>query len=373
MGCATAAALQTPSTVLWKAGAPAVVPFKRDAQGRVVVDGAVDGRPATVLLDSGAVGTIVSETLLDRTSALRVDTAIQNSQTRVERWRSIRIDVGPLSIEPPLVVVTDRTGRPDVLIGNPVFEQAVVEFDFEARTVTFHAPEAFTPPPSATALPLGRDLERMTANVSINGGPPVCVGVDLGLNGALSLAPPVVDSQSLPTDPTVITTQQIVGRDLVRAPGLKRIDRVTVAGYDLANVAAIPGGYNSSPCGSLLGTEILSGFHLYFDLSRNTLWLSPRPDLDPRFESILGITYRNTSTGMLVTAIATNSPAYSLLEIGDRVTRIEGEPVAFTLSTGEVRRPPQSASPPAPPEGEQLAPTPSPPAGGSTAEGREVG
>lgn len=277
-----------------------------------------------------------------------MDTAILNDSAWVERWRGVRIDLGPLSIEPDLVVAVDRAGRADVLIGNAVFDHMVVGVDYEARRVTFQSPAAFTPPDGATALRLGRDGRRVTSHVSINGGPDICVGVDLGFNGSLSLAPWVVESQGLKTNPAIEVTHHTVGRNPVRVPGLQRLERVTIAGFDFGNVSASPGGFDDSRCGSLLGTELLSGFHLVFDLSRDTLWLAPREDLSPRFETLMGITYRATPSGMLVTAISEASPALGVVEIGDRIVGIEGEPPAFILSSGEMRTPATAASPTAP-------------------------
>ena len=138
----------------------------------------------------------------------------------------------------------------------------------------------------------------MTAQVSINDEPPICVGVDLGFNGALALAPSVVQTLRLETNPEVDVIQEAPGREPIRTKALKRIDRVRIAGFELTNVSASLGGHTDTACGSLLGAELLSGFHLYFDFSRDTLWLTPRADLSSRFETNLGVSYRNTPTGM---------------------------------------------------------------------------
>src|SRR5580765_8008515 len=147
-----------------RAQAPAhSLPFRFVLERQIVFAMTVDGRPAEAWLDSGA-----SATILDTAYARKLGVALGPAITangiagRVSDVRLAKADLvaGDLVMRDRRVVVMDLsriariTHRPvEVLLGRDVFDEAVVDIDFEGRRLSLIPRAGFVPPRSAP-LPL---------------------------------------------------------------------------------------------------------------------------------------------------------------------------------------------------------------------------
>jgi hypothetical protein len=301
----------------------------------VLIRGAIDGKPADILLDSAAAVALVDPQLAGAGGgAGRRDL---NGQMRVDSLKTARFDLGPVSVTTDLPRVF-KSDTANGVIGRELFENAVVDLDFESSTVAFLRPAEFRPPAGALELATTRSGGMPTAQISINGGAPLCVIVDLGSTGALSLNRRAIRETALEKDPDSYSVTTLAGRKSVRSEGVKPARSVSIAGHVLKNVFVTPGGQFEDPCGSQLGVEVLSAFRLYMDVGHDRIWLAPRPG--DAFDVVLDIQYRETPTGRVVTAVRDTSPAAGQIKVGDVIVGlrvVDSHTASIALSTGDVR------------------------------------
>ncbi len=235
------------------------------------------------------------------------------------------------------------------VIGLPVFKNCVVEVDFQKHIVRLHRPEAFTYSGRGTVLPLRfsphGSFPYVATEVSIDGGAPVPASlvIDTGAGLALSLAVDSDDDLHMP-DKTVRSIMGWGASGVIRGR-TGRITSLSLGNYVLENVVTnFPDAGDMHAIASseapddvvrngLLGVKVLKRFHVVFDYANARVILEPNSDFsDPFTYSTTGIVpmpWARHAESLEVADVIGASPAKMAgREIGDRITAIDGQPIA---------------------------------------------
>ncbi len=263
--------------------------FEPRPDGRVVLPVTVDGHQTTALLDNGT-----SLSVIDRAYAGLIglephgvfpNNGVSGRQTS-GHVDAIRIEVGGVALNGLTMASLDLAGtappsRP-IILGDELFDRAVVDIDFAGHRIAFHDPARFARPRGAIEVPLTRDGDLRLVPVSVEGLPPALFEFDLGAGGAIVLAPGYARETNLPGGrPT--TLGSIVGVGGLEVETRAVLRRVTFAGVGFAEVDAHfpqtwPGGTFSNRVSGVLGATILSRFHLIVDYPHDRLYVVPNTD-----------------------------------------------------------------------------------------------
>ena len=248
----------------------------------------VDGHPVMALLDSGA-----SKSVIDKAYAASIGLESHgafanngaNGQETSGHIDGTRIEVGDLTLRLTLATLdlgaTLGPSRP-LILGEEVFNRAVVDIDFAHHRVAFRDPAHFAVPHGAVEVPLIRDGDLRLVPVSIEGGPPALFEFDLGAAGTIVLSPAYARSAHLLDGrPTSQGTIFGVGGDGIETRAVLR--KVTFAAIGFSGVDAHfpqtwPSGTFSDRVKGVLGAMILSRFHLIVDYPHDRLYAFPNPD-----------------------------------------------------------------------------------------------
>ncbi|MDQ0462281.1 hypothetical protein QO010_000029 [Caulobacter ginsengisoli] len=335
------------------ATATAPLPFEFYLGSRIYIPASVNGVETHVLLDSGAEATVLDKTwaaangIKPTGSVTAVGTG---GRAEAELASGVTIRIGDLELKDLTVVLIDlrgvekMLGRPlPVILGKEVFNDLAVSLDFQARTIAFQDPAAFTPPAGATAVPIMLVNGLRTVPVSIEGAAPVPMDFDLG-NGS-----PLLVYSAFWKPAGLLTDGRLASKGLSGAVGgLKARDLVTVRTLTFAGVTfeAVPavlfGDEAKDADGTIslgnIGMPILSRFALTTDYSHDRLWLTPLPDA-------VGKPFTKDRTGLglqppngKLQFVAPGSPADAAgLKTGDTLTAIDGKPLK-DLTTADFQR-----------------------------------
>ena len=263
--------------------------FELRPDGRVVLPVSVDGHATTALLDSGA-----SESVIDRAYAGLVglephgaypNNGVSGTQTS-GHVDGARIEVGGLALNGLSLASLDLAGtappsRP-IILGEALFDQAVVDIDFAHHRIAFRDPARFARPRGAIEVPLTRDGTLRLVPVSIEGRPRALFEFDLGAAGTIVLAPAYARETNLPgSRPT--SQGAIVGVGGPEAETRAVLREVTFAAIGFGGVDAHfpqtwPSGTFSDRVKGVLGAMILSRFRLIVDYPHDRLWVFPKSE-----------------------------------------------------------------------------------------------
>ncbi|HEY3888068.1 MAG TPA: aspartyl protease family protein [Caulobacteraceae bacterium] len=263
--------------------------FEPRPDGRVVLPISIDGHATTALLDSGA-----SQSVIDQAYAAQIGLAprgaypnngVSGRQTS-GHVDAARIEVGGLALNGLTLASLDLaeeagSARP-VILGEELFDSAVVDIDFARHRIAFRDPARFARPRGAIEVPLTRDGAVRLVPVSIEGGRAALFEFDLGAGGTLVLAPAYARETNLPgSRPT--SQGVIVGVGGLESETRAVLRQVTFAGIGFGGVDAHfpqtwPSGTFSDRVKGVLGATILSRFHLIVDYPHDRLYALPNPD-----------------------------------------------------------------------------------------------
>jgi len=174
------------------------------------------------------------------------------------------------------------SGEPwDVILGDEVFNETVVDLDFPNHRVAFRDPAGWRPPQGAIVVPLARDGDDRLTPLSLDGGPPALFLLDTGFSGNLRIAPALAQRQALlsgqPTQPVTIGA---IGGEA--AGVIANVKRLTFGGVGFAEVPALfsdtwPAATYTDRVGGLLGLGLLNQFRVIVDWPQDRLYLVPEP------------------------------------------------------------------------------------------------
>lgn len=299
----------------------------------------VNGRPAEAWLDSGA-GASVLDAAFARSLGvvLRGGIEAHGVAAGVAGARQARVDLqaGDLALSDRRVVVIDLSAvgrivpRPvQVLLGRDVFDQAVVDIDFQARKISLIPRAGFVPPGGKPAsLRPSADLRSLPITVA---GVSTEAILDLGNAGGLLLDRDFAEFHHLMRDHR-LSTELAVGADGPRESALVSLDRVQVGGVSFDGVPTVVTPGLSSRAPANIGLQLLSRFRLTIDFAGDRIWMAPYPDAVTR-------AFRKNRTGLSLTPqgpgslavdhVALGSPAArGGWKAGELITALDGQPIA---------------------------------------------
>jgi hypothetical protein len=263
--------------------------FEPRPDGRVVLPVSIDGHATTALLDSGT-----SQSVIDQAYAAQIglephgaypNNGVSGRQTS-GHVDGARIEVGGLALNGLTLASLDLdeeagSSRP-IILGEELFDRAVVDIDFARHRVAFRDPARFARPRGAIEVPLTRDGDLRLVPVSIEGRPPALFEFDLGAGGAIVLAPAYARETNLPGDRRT-SRGSIIGVGGPETETRAVLRRVSFARIGFGDVDAHfpqtwPSATFSDRVKGVLGAVILSRFRLIVDYPHDRLWVFPNPD-----------------------------------------------------------------------------------------------
>lgn len=227
-----------------------------------------------------------------------------------------------------LAAVSAVVQRPvEVILGRDVFDHAVVDIDFQSRTLELLPRETFQPP-GGQPTPLSPSGGLRTFPVRIAGVATPAV-LDLGNAGAVLMDRGFADAHRLLAGRRV-STQLAVGADGPREGLVASLDDVEVGGvaFDGVPVAATENLASTAPAN--IGLAILSRFRLTIDFAGDRLWLAPYPGAAaaPFRKNRSGLSLLPEGARLRVTHVARGSPAAAgRWRAGDVIVAIDGQPI----------------------------------------------
>ena len=238
--------------------------------------------------------------------------------------------------------------RWDGVIGRPVFKNLVVDFDFANKMLRLYPPDAFTYNGDGSELPLTiahGSFPYVDTEVSIDGGTPVpaTIVIDTGAGHALSLSVDNHDGLDLPKE----TVSGILGwgaNGVIRGR-TGRVTSLKLGGYVLRDVVtgfpdpsgmhmlAASGVLNQVERHGILGAKVLKRFRVIFDYTNARMILEPNTEFESPFTfnntGMMPLPWAAGAASIEVAHVIAPSPAQTAgIEVGDRITAIDGKPVS---------------------------------------------
>jgi len=254
-----------------------------------------DSAELDLLFDTGADIQVLYPSALKKGVRLQLDGSQNNlgsgGQTMRQTSSDNRVDISGLRWEhEPVLFIEKQADQADGIIGFTLFQDKVVELDFDQMVMTIH--EALPLHASGfarTAMPYSGTLTAVMTGFGLGGrqevGPLL---LDTGGNGTLTVNSAFASDHGLPGPLQNIGTSELrgVGPNTIRAD-LVKLPELTLAGHTLWNVpisVELPGQGEAAPPGGALFLDVLSRFNLILDYPRNQAYFKPNSRFDAPFK-----------------------------------------------------------------------------------------
>lgn len=296
-----------PSTRAISAKPVAVIPFEL-YHNRVYLPVRVNGSlPYTMILDTGAAETFVSEKVADELKLPRKGSAQVNGNgegvARFPLTKNVNFGVGDASLLEKTIVIynygdlEEHEGRMiDGTLGVNFFHKYVVKIDYAARRLSVYDPAAFAYTGTGSVIPLhilnSGTLALFDVKIAVAGEAAIDahLAVDSGTYSAVRLFRPFVEKHGLIGDGTNQFAsfgfgaggefRQVTGRvKSLEIAGIKILNPVADFSMDTKGVTAIAN-YDGT-----IGGDILRRFTVILDYSRQQIILDPNADFATPFET----------------------------------------------------------------------------------------
>jgi hypothetical protein len=230
------------------------------------------------------------------------------------------------------------------VIGRGLFQNSVVELDFDKKMISFHDPQRFKAPSGVAELPitLRQGMPFTEASVTTLSGTvvPLSLVIDIGASHALSLNTDSNPGITVPDGAVATVIGRGVSGELLGSVG--RVKSFTLAGQEFASVVtSFPESGHQNPRGmdSLngnLGIGLLSRFNLTIDYANQRFLLVPNRSFGKPFEfDMSGL--RFGGAGFRIEGLLPDSPAATAgLQTGDVVIEVDGR-AAQEIGLWELR------------------------------------
>jgi Aspartyl protease/PDZ domain len=323
-----------------------------DYGGHLYLQGKINGKATKdMILDSGAADVFISESqakILGLQSQGKVNIPGRSKTIPTAYVPNVSIQLGSLTLKDPNSVVIPQAevkgleqyfGRAiSGIIGYELFEQLVVELDYQRQTLRLHRPQTYQYQGNGQRIPLVIEGDRpyISATITPYGYPalPSKLMVDLGSNAALSLTAACGLDQRL-----IAAAPRTLRRNLATIQGadeivLARVQSLNIGSILLQQPTAILGKAKAEDCDRLsgkMGYQILRQFKVILDYPHRQLILEPRAQI-PYDYDLSGLWLEATGpqlTQYRVGAVTKKTPAATAgVKIGDRIVQINDTPAS---------------------------------------------
>jgi hypothetical protein len=322
---------------------PVTIPFVFEGN-QILVHVGVSGSPRRwFILDSGASGCIV-DTRFARELGLAVEGQAQGTgagrgTVEIRFTNNVTYAMPGLSFTIPRSYVIDFSNQRTLLgreiggvIGGDFFLKYVVSLDFERAKMTVHAPDAFTAPAGAAAIPvtIDRKTPYIVIRTKVEGQEPVETKVQIDSGSGDS-----VDVNSFAQSPQRLEVIGGVGLGQEFRVILGRGEWAELGPFRLHAPTGATGGVQ------LIGSEVLRRFHVTFDYARLRVLLTPNRFFNEPFvvdASGLDLRWSEDMQTFRVHDVSANSPAAEAgIRTNDTIVAVGNRP-ANARTIAEVNR-----------------------------------
>ena len=320
-------------------------------RGDIRMAAVVNGRPMHLLLDDGFMwdalllwGGSVDSLGLRYDRAVEIGDSAGANAIRSRQASGLSVRFPGVEFEDQTAVVTPSSSGVGALwagsegqISAAFFKHFVVVIDFDEMVITLVEPAKFRYVGRGTEVPL-RPLESgpstIPAVLDLADGRSVSVDLmlDLGYNDQLQIT--TTGEHRIPVPRRSLAAS--LGMNIQGVPTLGfvgRVARVSIGGHVLPDVlAAFVSPEHSEHAYSevMVGLGLLSRFNIAYDYPHRRMYLEPNRSFAAPFEyGMSGFASRRAADGTLeITEVYPESPASDAgLRSGDRISRIDGQPV----------------------------------------------
>lgn len=335
------------------------LPFELSSNHVYITGRVGDSRPLNILIDTGASFSVMNsrtarELGLKEVGQLEARGGGEGSQdTGLVEGVTLTLDA--LSLNDLTLWSIDLTplegleGRSlDLILGYDFISRAVLEIDYAANVVTFHAPGSFSYSGPGTRVPftLQNNHPHVRAEVLLGGREPVegTFMVDTGARMALHFNRLFVERHEVKeTAPKVLELPtQVSGVGGASRSSVARIFGLRLGGLELRGVVASLserelGALETHDLAGLIGGELLKRFRAFFDYGRQEMILEPNAQSERPFvydmSGLRLMAEGKSFETVKVQAVLADSPAERAgVQIGDVLDTVDGAPVSgFSL------------------------------------------
>lgn len=240
----------------------------------------------------------------------------------------------------------------DIILGYEFISRTVLEVDYEANVVNFHAPGSFNYHGPGTRIPftLQNNHPHVGAEALLEGREPIegTFMVDTGARMALYLNHLFVEQNRLKeTVPKVLELPaRISGVGGASQSSVARIPGLRVGGLALKDVLVSlsekeSGSLETDNLTGLIGGDLLKRFRVFFDYGRRAMILEPNTHFEHAFvydmSGLRLVTAGEDFETVKVEAVLADSPAERAgVQVGDIFGSLDGVPIS-DLSLDNVR------------------------------------
>lgn len=343
--------------------ASASLPFELSSNHVYITGRVGDSRPLNILIDTGAGFSVMNsrttrELGLKEVGQLEARGGGDGSQdTGLVEGVTLTLDALSLadltlwSIDlTPLEGLEGRTL--DLILGYDFISRAVLEIDYEANVVTFHAPESFNYSGPGTRIPftLQNNHPHIRVGVLLGGREPAdgIFMVDTGARMALHLNRLFATRHGVKEAvPKVLELpERVSGVGGASRESVARISGLRFGGLELEDVLVSlsekeSGALETDDLAGLIGGDLLKRFHVFFDYGRQEMILEPNAALGrPFVYDMSGLRLIAEGEGfetVKVEVVLADSPAERAgVRVGDVLESVDGTPVSGS-SFNDVR------------------------------------
>ncbi|HRO33989.1 MAG TPA: aspartyl protease family protein [Brevundimonas sp.] len=326
-------------------------PFEFWRRSQIFLTGSFNGHSVEMLLDSGAEHSIVDSSLaaevgLSVDGALNVEGLSGTAAGHGMSFRNAVIDLDGLVLTTNWIAILDLSpfagpmGRPvRMILGRDLFDQLMVDLDFDHEQITFHDPRRVPSPSDMRGLRISRSDSLPNIPLRVDGSRHILAGFDLGSDDALSLSADFVSGhRSLRRRQTA--TAQFLGVEGWSTTRMLTVGDVNLAGETFQDFPAdVPHSWirrRPNEPQANLGIELIRQFRVTTDFTRGRLWLRRRSVTEPFWRDQTGFMAASRGDHREVVMVVPGGPAERAgLKLGDRIIAIDGRPTGSDSTSPE--------------------------------------
>ncbi len=275
--------------------APVTVPITI-SHGKLHVRGRVNGsEELDLIFDTGAGINALYPSAMARGAKLRLDGTLMNGGTGGTTVRRVdrdgRVEVGDFRWDhEPVMFIEKQVDDADGILGYPVFEDKVVEIDYDRMVMIVHeALPAHAAGFTRTPMPISGSLTPVEA-VLVNDQRRTSgfFFLDTGGNGAMIVNRAFASEHNLRGTMKKLGTSESrgVGSAVIRSE-MVLLPELRIAGFSIPNVPIqleVEAESDADPPGGVLCMEVLWRFNTILDYPRNGAYFKPNGHFDAPFK-----------------------------------------------------------------------------------------